>query len=346
MTGALLEATVKQALERRKNLQLAIGIHSATKPECDRVCDLPVAWCRSMLEMREQLSSSEPGKLVIVSPIEELADDLRSRLHKRTLLPLDTWKVLEQWYGARGVEGRLKVDRVVGETLLRYPAVPIPGGLVTEEVAWQVIGREVFDLGVRPDAVDLLQWVHVKAQERLKAASPELREKLAAWLKRTSGLVAETLLTVATAGYARDAVAIGLALRALLADRASPELAQALVRVERYTGNRPLPREIAEIWASAAEKLVSMDQIEASDRILNDLGALQFAYLSRWSARGTQQRIDEFAAELGPLPRSTATLERLVDELRDRNWPAGDPRPSGDGRPAAAVAPFRRSHAN
>jgi hypothetical protein len=324
MNGALLEATVKQALERRKNPQLAIGIHSATKPECDRVCDLPVAWCRSMLEMREQLSSSEPGKLVIVSPIEELADDLRARMYKRTLLPLDTWKVLEQWYGARGVEGRLRVDRVVGETLLRYPAVPIPGGLVTEEVAWQVIGREVFDLGVRPDAVDLLQWVHIKAQERLNAASPALRERLTAWLKRTSGPIAETLLTVAATGYARDAVAIGLALRALLADRTSPELAQALVRVERYTGNRPLPREIAEIWSSAAEKLVTADQIEASDRILNDLGALQFAYLSRWSARGTQQRIDEFAAELGPLPRSTATLERLVVELRDRNWPAGE----------------------
>jgi hypothetical protein len=320
MTGALLEATVKQALERRKNPQLAIGVHSATPPDSDSVHELRVAWCRSMLEMREQLSSGEPGKLVIVSPIEELADDLRARLYKRALLPIDTWKVLQQSYGARDVEGRLKADRILGEALLRYPAVPVPGGLITEEIAWQVIGREVFDLGVRPDAVDLLQWVHTKAQDRFTTASPELRERLSAWLMRTSGPIAETFLAVAAAGHSRDAVAIGLALRALLADAANPELAQALVRVERYTSNRPLSREIAEAWAAAAEKLVTADQIEASDRILNDLGAAQFAYLSRWSVRGNQQRIDDFAAELAPLPRSTDTLERLITELRDRNW--------------------------
>jgi hypothetical protein len=324
MTGALLEATVKQALERRKNPHLAIGIHSATPPDSELVQDLRVAWCRSMLEMREQLSAGEPGKLVIVTPIEELADDLRSRLYKRSLLPIDTWKVLLQSYGARDVEGRLKADRILGEALLRYPAVPVPGGLITEEIAWQVIGREVFDLGVRPDAVDLLQWVHTKAQDRFDTASPELRERLSAWLMRTSGPIAGTLFAVAAAGHSRDAVAIGLALRALLADAANPELAQALVRVERYTANRSLSREIAEVWAAAAEKLVTPDQIDASDRILNDLGAAHFAYLSRWSARGNQQRIDDFAGELAPLPRSTDALERLIAELRDRNWPTGE----------------------
>ena len=324
MTDALLEATVEQALERRKNPHLAIGIHSATPPDSEKVHDLRVAWCRSMLEMREQLSSGEPGNLVIVTPIEQLADDLCARLHKRALLRVDIAEVLKQWYGARAVEGRLKADRVVAETLLRFPPIPIPGGLVTEEVAWQVISHQVFDLGARPDSVDLLQWVQTKAQDRFTAASPELRQRLAAWLKRTSGPIAETLLAVAAAGHARDAVAIGLAVRALLADPASPELAQALVRVERYTAHRPLPREIAEAWAAAAEKLVSADQIEASDRILHDLGAAQFAYLSRWSARGNQQRVDEFAAELAPLPKNTATLERLVAELRERNWPTGE----------------------
>jgi hypothetical protein len=330
MTGALLEATVKQAIERRKNPHLAIGIYSATPPDSEKVHDLRVAWCRSMLEMREQLSSGEPGELVIVTPIEELSDDLCARLHKRALLRVDIAEAIKQRYGARAVEGRLQVDSVVGEALLRYPPIPIPGGLVTEEIAWQVINREVFDLGVRPDAVELLQWVNTQAQERLPAASPELRDRLAAWLIRNTGAISETLLAVVAAGYALDAIAIGLALRALLADAANPELAQALVRAERYTANRPLRREIAEAWAAAAEKLVSADQvgasdqIAASDRILNDLGVAQFAYLSRWSARGNHQRIDEFAAELAPLPRNTATLERLLTELRDRNWSVGE----------------------
>jgi hypothetical protein len=345
MTGALLEATVKQAVERRKNPHLAIAIHSATPPDREVVQDLRVAWCRSMLEMRDQLSSGDPGKLVIVTPIEELADDLCARLHKRTLLRVDTWEVLRQRYGARTVEGQLRADRVVGEALLRCSTPdPTSTGVLSEEGAWMVICIEIFGLpSARPDPVDLLRWVADSGEGRLTANPPELRERLAAWLKRTSGPIAETLLAVAAAGYAHDAVAIGLALRALLADTKSPELAQALVRVERYTGNRPLPSDIAEAWASAAETLVSADQIAGADRILNDLGAAQFAYLSRWSAHGTQQRIDEFAAELAPLPRSTATLERMVSELRDRNWPSGE-RPML-GRLEMAVRLLRWLHA-
>ena len=96
MTGALLEATVRQALDRRKNPHLAIGIQSASRPDCEVVHDLRVAWCRSTLEMREHLSTGEPGKLVIVSPVEDLSDDLRARLYRRMLLPVDTWKVVQQ----------------------------------------------------------------------------------------------------------------------------------------------------------------------------------------------------------------------------------------------------------
>jgi hypothetical protein len=348
MTGALLEATVKQALDHRKNPHLAIGIQSATPPDSELVQDLRVVWCRSMLEMREHLSAAEPGNLVIVTPIEQLADDLRARLYKRSLLRVDTWEVLRQQYGARSIEGRLRADRVVGEALLRCTtAPPIPTGVLYEEGAWLVICTEIFGFPTaRPDATDLLRWAALgrpddTAEERLSANPPELRERLAAWLTRTSGPIAETLLAVAAAGHTRDAIAIGLALRALLpvvrqvvnlrpngnliGNRPDlDQLAQALVRVERYTANRPLSREIAETWATAAEKLVSADQIEASDRILNDLGAAQFAYLSPWSARGNQQRIDEFAAELAPLPRNTASLERLVAELRDRHWPSGE----------------------
>ena len=326
MTGALLEATVKQALERRKNPHLAIAIHSITPPDRESVHDLRVAWCRSMLEMRDQLSSGDPGTLVIVTPVEELADDLCARLHKRALLRVDTWEVLRQRYSARVIEGRLRADSVVGSALLRCTTIaPTSAGVLSEEGAWLVVCTEIFGFAsARPDPVDLLRWATDVGEERLAANSPELRERLAAWLKRTSGPIAETLVAVVAAGYAHDAIAIGLALRALLADPKSPELAQAVVRVERYTSNRPLAREIAETWAAVSEKLVSADQIAGADRILNDLGVGQFANLSRWSALGTRQCIDEFAAELAPLPRTLSTLERMVAELRDRHWAASE----------------------
>jgi len=63
-----------------------------------------------------------------------------------------------------------------------------------------------------------------------------------------------------------------------------------MVRIERFTGNRPLFPRYREAWAAAAEKVVqpggASEAIEASDRILHELGAGEFAYLSRWSARG------------------------------------------------------------
>jgi hypothetical protein len=330
MTGALLEATVAEALKHRKNPRLAIGIQSPTPPDCVHVLNLPVAWCRSMLEMRERLSTAEPGNLIIVTPIEKLADDLRARIHKRSLLSIDAAEVLRQRYGARAVEGRVRADRIVCDALLRCaaPAV-IPGGVLHEEAAWQVICPEIFDIpSARPDAPDLLRWMITTADSRLAAASPELRERLAAWLSRATGPIAETLLAVAAAGHARNAVSLGLALRVLLADLARPELAQALVRIERFTGNRPLQRETAETWAAAAEKVVqsgaAIEAIEASDRILHELGATQFAYLSRWSARGNEQKIDEFAADLAELPTNTARLESFLTGLRLRHWPSSD----------------------
>jgi hypothetical protein len=191
MTGALLEATVAEALRHRKNPRLAIGVHSVTPPDRELVLDLRIAWCRSMLEMREQLSGSEPGKVVVVSPLEEgeLADDIRARLHRRTLLPVDVKEVLKQRYGARDIDARVRNDAVLCGALFRCVSTPvIPGGVLYEEAAWQVICPEVFGIATaRPDAADLLRWMAKDAEERLGAATPELRDRLAAWLKRTTG---------------------------------------------------------------------------------------------------------------------------------------------------------------
>jgi len=56
-------------------------------------------------------------------------------------------------------------------------------------------------------------------------------------------------------------------------------------------------------------------------------------------------RIDGFADDTGADFREAPPLwNGLVDELRDRNWPAGelaDPRTSGGGCPACCGAPFR-----
>ncbi len=332
MTGALLEATVKEALERRKNPRLAIGIRSDSPPDRNQILDLRVAWCRSMLEMRDQLSGPEPGRLVLVSPIEEheLADDIRARLHKRTLLPVDVKEILKQRYGARTIDLRVGGDAVLCSALLRCEGRPvIPGGVLHEEAAWQVVCPEVFGIPTaRPDTAELLRWMVEAADQRFAAAEPELKDRLAAWLKRSTGGVAELLLGVVEAGHAPNAVALGLVLRAVLADGSRPELAQALVRMERFTGNRQLVRDQAENWATAAESLLQGpgsnnlpgNSIETADRLLEQIGAREFAYLSRWSAQGNRQLIDEFSAELSELPSNLARLTGLLATLKQRYW--------------------------
>lgn len=334
MIGAFLEATVKEALARRKepDSRLTIAIKSPTPPDRAQVHDMRVAWCRSMLEMRDHLAATDPGRLVIVTPLEdqELADDIRARLHRHKLIPVDVKQMLKHLYEARDVDPRVAADPALSAALLRCAPVPVSGGgILHEEAAWQTVCREVFDLGVaRPDAPALLRWIAESAKDRMASGSVELRDRLAAWLVRTTGPIAEILLAVAAAGHARAAIGLGLTLRVVLADQTQPELAQALVRFERFTGNRPLPREVAEIWAAAAEKLVPADDatglVSAGDRILHELGAAPFAYLSRWSLLGNEQLVDQFAADLAELPVNPARLESSLANLQQRYWPKSE----------------------
>lgn len=333
MIAAFLEATIKEALNHRKEADapLAIAIQSQTPPDREQVRDRRVAWCRSLLEMRDHLAAADPGNLVIVTPLEdqELADDIRARIRQHKLIPINVKEMLKHLYEAREVDSRVTGDPVLCAALLRCTPVPVSGGILHEEAAWQTVCPEVFGLGAaRPDAVALLEWINGPANDRLAGAPGELRDRLAAWLTRTTGPLAEILLAVAAAGHARSAIGLGLALRVILTDQTQAELAQALVRLERFTGHRPLPSEVAEAWAAAAEKLLPADDasevIASSDRILNELGASAWAKLSRWSLLGNEQLVDHFAADLAELPSSPARLETSLAALQQRYWPKSE----------------------
>jgi hypothetical protein len=333
MMGAFLEATIKEALTHRKETDshLAIAIQSQTPPDREHLRDKRVTWCRSLLEMRDHLAAPDPGNLVIVTPLEdqELADDIRARIRRHKLIPINVKEMLKHLYEAREVDSRVTGDPVLCASLLRCNPVPVSGGILHEDAAWQTVCPEVFGLGEpRPDAVALLDWINGPASDRLAEAPDELRDRLAAWLTRTTGPLTEILLAVAAAGYARSAIGLGLALRVILTDKTQPELAQALVRIERFTGHRQVPREVAEAWATAAEKLLpsgdASDVIAVADRILNELGASAWAWLSRWSLLGNEQLVDQFAADLAALPSSPARLDASLAALQQRYWPKSE----------------------
>jgi len=333
MIGAFLDATINEALTQRKEADscLAIAIQSQTPPDREHVRDRRVAWCRSLLEMRDHLAAPEPGNLVIVTPLEdqELADDIRARIRRHKLISINVKEMLKHLYEAREVDSRVTGDPVLCASLLRCTPVPVSGGILHEDAAWQTVCPEVFGLGAaRPDAVALLEWINGPANDRLAEAPGELRDRLAAWLTRTTGPLGEILLAVAAAGYARSAIGLGLTLRVILTDQTQPELAQALVRIERFTGHRPLPRGVAEVWVAAAEKLLPSDDasdvIAIADRILNELGASAWASLSRWSLLGNEQLVDRFAADLAELPSSLARLETSLAAIQQRYWPKSE----------------------
>jgi hypothetical protein len=333
MIGAFLDATIKEALTHRKEADsnLAIAIQSQTPPDREHARDRRVAWCRSLLEMRDHLAAPEPGNLVIVTPLEdrELADDIRARIRRHKLIAINVKEMLKHLYEAREVDSRVTGDSVLCASLLRCTPVPILGGILHEDAAWQTVCPEVFGLdAARPDAVALLEWINGPANDRLAEAPAELRDRLATWLSRTAGPLTEILLAVAAAGYAQSAIGLGLALRVILTDQTQPELAQALVRIERFTGHRPLSREVAELWVAAAEKLLPFDDasdvIAVADRILNELGASAWAWLSRWSLLGNEQLVDRFAADLAELPSSSARLEVSLAALQQRYWPKSE----------------------
>ena len=124
-----------------------------------------VVWCRSMLEMRDHLASPDPGKLIIVTPLEqqELADDIRARLHRHKLIPIDVKQMLKHLYEAREVDFRVSGDPVLSAALLRCTPVPISGGgILHEEAAWQTVCPEIFGLpNARPDTAALLTGLPV-----------------------------------------------------------------------------------------------------------------------------------------------------------------------------------------
>jgi len=123
------------------------------------------------------------------------------------------------------------------------------------------------------------------------------------WLSLSVGDLAPILIRTLADGYGEDAIAVGLALGALTGSSADP---RALGRLERFTGNQPLPNVLARQWNEAAEKWAAREQhldrvrreLGRADQILDSLGAIDAAIESRWSPGGFQRRLDSFAEEL------------------------------------------------
>lgn len=355
MTESLLISQV-EPLRSKVKAGEAIGVFSASRWQGHDTLTIAqetwrVAQCDSVLELRERLAQESGPPLIVVTPLAttEVGDDVRARLYKQRLLTVDPWTLLTARFKARQVDPALRLQPELAEAALdalgQTEPLPAASGVLTPEAVWQVVVRHRLGLdSARPDLQAFLEWLATDtAAARWQSLDEALRGRLRAWLAINLGEMGALLLQCMEAGYGAEALALGLALGALRLEPADAQsrvtLGTAQGRLERYTGNQPLNATLMRQWNEASEQWASRlcgggrvnevrEELARGDRILESIGAGDFAVASRWSPLGFQQRLAEFASALnagdtGQLRQAFAGISAheagsRLEELRGR----------------------------
>jgi len=285
--------------------------------------EFQVAQCDSVLQMREILLDHKQSteRLVIVTGLDEsqLGQDLLARFVKRRLYTIQSWPTLLEMFQARFAAPALLRKKWLAEYLLDYiPAQGYPAttsGVLDEETVWRIVLCDRLGFATaRPDARDLLEWAMDGQHLGLYKNAPEqVREGIGDWVAQSAGGASQLIFKCIESGYGEAAAALGLSCQVVFSQMNLPELRpnlrEAAVRLERFTGDTPLERSAAVGWATAAagliEQMVSrgdsqraMGLIEKSDRFLADLKIESFAWTSGYSALGYEQRVERFGQQL------------------------------------------------
>lgn len=226
-----------------------------------------VAWCPSALAAREALLDAAPEETLVLltdrSP-DDLGADVMARLAKGKLFSVIPWEILQDLFGAGGLDRRLLRERWMADALLEaappegFP--PTPTGFLDADTAWGAWLS--FGLGIAtpaPDARALLDWASDPERvARFRRAAPEARAALRRRLAETIGpLAAPILLAAEHAAPPADALTIGLVCRVLFHPdaRSVSGLRSASVRLEPLLGGASIPAEVGTLWAEEAEAL-------------------------------------------------------------------------------------------
>lgn len=353
MTRALSEAQLRaliRAVRDKVPGAGVIGVHTTTPwtgADSLRVGeeDVEVAYCASTLAVRERLvrhsAAARPLALLTDRTEPELGLDILTRLVKRRLFQVESWRVARDAFKAREVDPRLARESWIADLLVElapaegYP--PVPSGVLDADTVWQIVLCDHLGFGdAQPDARDLLLWTTApKSLARFEASPAEMRGSVAERLAVTAGSVGAAIMHAVQAGRGQDALALGLTCRALFsaARDSEPRLREASVRLEPVLGGQALGVEDGLRWAAAAEAVLpafaetrgpkaASTCLERADTLLRELRAEEFAHLSDVLLSGFEQRLARYAAALGESLRnapesSTATLEASASAVLD-----------------------------
>ncbi|MDQ2694899.1 MAG: BREX-2 system phosphatase PglZ [Pseudomonadota bacterium] len=274
---------------------------------------LPVAFCRSRLEISQRLAAlDDAGRLVLLTPLsqQELGLDILVRLDRRRLAGMDPWEMVRQAFRASHIDPRLPMQDWLAQALLAAAdgTAAAPGGWLDADRAWRAVldHRLGLDNG-RPDAADLIQWSLDAGQVgRYAALDGPLRDGIRARLAETAGALGEVLVAALDAGQGANLLAIGLACQVLFGNgRRSATLAQGIARLEPRLGGRTLAAAQGRAWHQAAmsvwQRLPAHRRPGAMPRaegLLAELKVEAFAGLSTVLDSGLEQRLAAFARAL------------------------------------------------
>jgi hypothetical protein len=296
-----------------------------------------IRFCGSPLAIREALVEAEdpPAPLIVLTPLTEieLEHDVRARLAKRRVHPLEPWGLLREVLQAQRIDPRLTREPWLAEALLKarpasgWPA--LPGGVLDADTAWGLLLSQHLGLETpRPDLTTLLRWAMTEGARLAQVPDP-LRTSLRDWLATAAGGGASALLQAATNDPA-DVVPLGLACGVVFhpEGQGRPALERAAVRLEGFTGGIRLDASGGRRWADAAVSVLedrlrnegfaaARPWLERADALLAQVEASAEATLSQWTLAGFEARVAALGRAIEAAQgKETGPVEDALSELQ------------------------------
>lgn len=290
-------------------------------------CDSPLAM---RLALRETVSN-ETIK-VLITPLDEaeLGMDILLRLAKQRLFKINSWQIVQSLFQATTIDRRLMRYSWLADYLMDwappegYP--PVSSGFLDAETAWSILlERSLGLVGDRPDLLTLLKWsIQPENIQRYQSAPANFRAAMVDWLTLIAGPAAAAVLQCIFHNSQPDALPIGLASEVVFHPEANGRLDRAIGKLEViYLGGTAPNAHLLKKWTVEAIEVLRLQIsdpqqqsqfIQRADAILQSIGAEDFAYLSRISLLGFDQRLAQFGEQLLETltQRSPQALERLT----------------------------------
>jgi PglZ domain len=285
-----------------------------------------IAWCDSVLEIREVLAGIEEtpdAKLLLITHLEDslLGADVVARFPRGRLLAASRWDALRAAFSAHDLDPRLRGQDWLSDLLLEGPPVagypPVPGGVLDFDTAWRFCLEHAVGLpDARADVRALLAWTAGEGSlDRFATLPQATRDRILEKVASEGGSAAALVARAVSAGHGADALAVGLVCGVIFAPAGpSDSLRDAAVRLEPKFGGSRVASDAGSMLADAAGRVIARLDVPSARRhqarasvLLDAVRATEHAGLSRALTAGLEARLVAAAEAIGQAAESGGT---------------------------------------